>query len=246
MKNRWIIGGSCTGKTEKLVQALQFWLEQKKQIKKSNFSTDKSSLLILAANNTNRQALVERLAAASGGAYPVVCKTPLGFIMDEVKLFWPILFDLLELKAQFPLLLRPETEQDLATHLWREEADWEVLIQSEGEYKFVRQTLDLLQLAGAAGIAPKDIAYMLETGMPERDSQLELVLTSSIAQRRGEILLKWRKWCLERGLLTYGIILELYWRYLLPHPSYQNHLINRYAGILADDLDNYPAIMKDL
>jgi hypothetical protein len=46
--------------------------------------------------------------------------------------------------------------------------------------------------------------------------------------------------------LTYGLIYTLYWRYLLPNPQYQQHLLSRYQGIFADDLDDYPAITKDL
>ena len=109
-----------------------------------------------------------------------------------------------------------------------------------GEYRFVRQTLDLLQLAGAAGIAPQEIPTILERGFPD------LTEDSTIYARMGELLLKWRGWCLERGLLTYGIIYELYWRYLLLAPQYQKHLSQRHQIVLADDTDDYPAIAKDL
>jgi hypothetical protein len=39
---------------------------------------------------------------------------------DEVILFWPLLIQLLNLRAQFPVRLRPETEQELATQLWHQ------------------------------------------------------------------------------------------------------------------------------
>ncbi|WP_186375946.1 recombinase family protein, partial [Hyella patelloides] len=69
---------------------------------------------------------------------------------------------------------------------------------------------------------------------------------NTLYSRMGELLLKWRNWCLNRGLLTYGIIYELYWRYLLLAPQYQKHLRQRHQIILADDTDDYPAIAKDL
>ena len=116
----------------------------------------------------------------------------------------------------------------------------DVLIKANGEYRFVRQTLDLLQLAGASGIAPEEISTILEQGFPD------LTEDSIIYSRMGELLLKWRKWCLERGLLSYGIIYELYWRYLLLAPQYQKHLVQRHQIIFADDTDDYPAIAKDL
>jgi hypothetical protein len=162
----------------------------------------------------------------------------LGFISEEVFLFWPLLFEQLHLKAQFPLRLRPETEQELATQLWRSKLNKSSQQKSEiNEYRFVRQTLDLLQLAGASGIPAEDISSILQQGLPE---------TGALLPDRGELVLQWRQWCLERGLLSYGIIYELYWRYLLPNPQYQHHLSLRYRAIFADDVDDYPAIIKDL
>ena len=178
------------------------------------------------------------------GTYPVIGKTPVGFITDEVMLFFPLLFEQLNLKAQFPLRLRPETEQELATRLWRNETDWERLCELEKESSLVRQTLDLMQLAGASGIPTEDIGLILQQGL----AGAEIVGEDRprLWTRMGELLLGWRKWCLARGLLTYGLIYELYWRYLLPNPQYQQHLTRRYQAIFADDVDDYPAIARDL
>ncbi|NJL45470.1 MAG: hypothetical protein HC922_06495 [Leptolyngbyaceae cyanobacterium SM2_3_12] len=41
----------------------------------------------------------------------------------------------------------------------------------------------------------------------------------------------WRDWCLDRSLLTYGVMTELYWRHLLPQPLYQEKLLARYGGV---------------
>ena len=60
------------------------------------------------------------------------------------------------------------------------------------------------------------------------------------------MLQQWRNWCLERGFLTYGIVSELYSQHLLPHPTYQHHLMRRYSYLLADDVDEYPAITHSL
>jgi hypothetical protein len=157
-------------------------------------------------------------------------------------LFWPILFESLNLKAQFPLRLRPETEQEWATQLWRKQPDWTELTDSVNEYRLVRQGLDLLQLAGASGINSEDIPLILQQGLPSGD---KISGNSQLWQRMGELLLDWQQWCLERGLLTYGLIYELYWRYLLPNTTYQQHLIRRYQAIFADDVDDYPAIARN-
>ncbi|WP_019505040.1 hypothetical protein [Pleurocapsa sp. PCC 7319] len=242
----WIVGTTRTGKTSRLVAEFCNWV--RKQLIKPKLKNVPenlaSAILVFAANNNNRRELNDRLVLAVDGTYPVVCKTPVGFITDEVMLFFPLIFEELKLKAQFPLRLRPETEQELATQLWRNQPDWQDLCAIDNEYRLVRQTLDLMQLAGASGVPTEDIPMILHQGL----SGLDLTQgdQSNLWQRMGELLVLWRKWCLERGLLTYGLIYELYWRYLLPNHRYQQHLQRRYQAIFADDLDDYPAIARDL
>ena len=246
----WISGTTRTGKTSLLVAKFCQWVRKhslEPRPKSPGFNSAgklTSAVLVFAANNNNRRQLNDRLSLSVEGTYPVICKTPVGFIADEVMLFFPLLFKKLNLKAQFPLRLRPETEQELATRLWRNESDWEILCAVDNEYRLVRQTLDLLQLAGASCIPTEDISYILQEGLgsEEVDSETSEYLWS----RMGELLLIWRKWCLDRGLLSYGLIYDLYWRYLLPNSEYQHHLIRRYQAVFADDLDDYPAIARDL
>jgi hypothetical protein len=200
-----------------------------------------STSLVFAANGDNRIDLADRLATATQGQHPFDSTTPLGFFQDEVRLFWPLLTQRLQLKAQFPLRLRPETEQELATRLWQPELDAGTLAQ-EGvtDYYMVRRSLDLLQLAASAGVPSEDIPLILADGLAGQD------FPSELWQCVGDVVLRWRQWCLERGFLTYGIITELYWRYLLPDPTYQQQLCQRYRSVLADDLDEYPAIAHTL
>jgi hypothetical protein len=108
------------------------------------------------------------------------------------------------------------------------------------EYARVRRILDLLQLAAVSGTAVEDIPSILEEGILEEEG------TPEVWECIGQMLLDWRRWCLERGLLTYGIICELYWRELLADATYQQHLRQRYRAVLADDVDDYPAIARDL
>lgn len=241
----WITGTSRTGKTSRLVEEFCSLVRQqlfKPKIKAVPQNLT-SAILVFAANNQNRRELSDRLVLAVEGTYPVVCKTPVGFIADEVMLFFPLIFEELKLKAQFPLRLRPETEQELATQLWRNQSDWQELCELDNEYRLVRQTLDLMQLAGSSGIPTEDISAILHQGLSGLDPNQD---RGHLWQRMGELLLLWRSWCLDRGLLTYGLIYELYWRFLLPNPQYQQHLQNRYQAIFADDVDDYPAIARDL
>jgi hypothetical protein len=254
----WIVGTSRSGKTTRLVEHFCRWLKietqnnesfyTKKQGQKTVNSLPKTlvlkqtepGVLVLAANDDNRRDLSDKIVTKTLGKYPIRGRTPLGFFQDEVILFWPLLIELLNLKAQFPVRLRPETEQELATKLWREQLDAEILQRAGvNEYRLVRRILDLLQLAAYSGTPCESIAEVLQTGLQESGINLESDFLASL-------LLDWRNWCLERGLLTYGIITELYSQNLLSDRRYQERLKQRYQAILADDVDEYPAVARHL
>jgi hypothetical protein len=197
-------------------------------------------VLVLAANDDNRRELADIIVTKTWGKYAIRAKTALGFFQDEVILFWPLLIESLQLKAQFPVRLRPETEQELATKLWHSQLDAETLRRAGvNEYRLVRRILDLWQLAAYSGTPCEDIAQILQRSLQENAISLEPEFLASL-------LLDWRSWCLQRGLLTYGMITELYHQHLLTNNQYQQRLKQRYQGILADDVDDYPAIAYDL
>lgn len=249
----WIEGGTRSGKTTALVEEFRHWVISQPQPHNSLYldrpksSPLSQSLLVFAANDDNKRELADKLALAVRGSYPILCKTPLGFLTDEVILFWPLIFESLGLKAQFPRRLRPETEQELATRLWKPAIAKFFQLPSMNEYRFVRQVLDLLQLAGASGVPAEKISQKLADGLSETDLKRVLEINEQeIPEKVGELIIQWRDWSLERGLLSYGIIYELYWRYLFPDSRYQQQLLKRYQGVFADDLDDYPAIARDL
>ncbi len=252
----WIVGTSRSGKTARLVEQFCNWVKAEKQYtesfytkkpgrKKSGYAAGfldikqtELGVLVLAANDDNRRELGDLIVTSTLGKYPVRAKTPLGFFQDEVILFWPLLINSLNLKAQFPVRLRPETEQELATKLWRPQLDEEILrLAGVNESRLVRRILDLLQLAAYSGVPCEDIAQILARGLKENNTTLEPEFLASL-------LLDWRNWCLERGLLTYGIITELYSQYLLSDRNYQQHLTKRYQAVLADDVDDYPSVAR--
>ncbi len=254
----WIFGTSRSGKTTRLVNQFSDWLQIDSQVpasfynknihnsqpqpidKTSNLHQKQLSILLLAANDDNRRELADRVTTLTLGKYPIRVKTALGFFQDEVILFWPLLIDLLSIKAQFSVRLRPETEQELATKLWSSQLDSEVLRRvGMNENRLVRRILDLWQLAAYSGVPCEDIPQILKSGLENNSINLD-------PEFLGSLLLNWRNWCLERGLLTYALISELYNQQLLTHGSYQQHLKQRYQGIIADDVDDYPAIAANL
>ncbi len=227
---RWISGPTRSGKTERLIDfARQTGAEQRQP------------LLCFAANGDNRMVLSSRITEALSDRVATFTTTPAGFIQDEIILFWPLLVQQLSLQAQFPLKLRPENEQALATRLWQPKLESKALeIDGWREARMVRRALDFLQLAAQACIPIEEIPAMLQAGMPAA------LAPKSLWETVGEALVEWQGWCLQRGLLTYGIMSTLYWRYLLPMEKYQAQLLARFCGVLADDVDEYPTITAAL
>ncbi|MDJ0618660.1 MAG: recombinase family protein [Calothrix sp. MO_192.B10] len=256
----WIVGSSRSGKTTRLIEQFAIWMQAEHPIwetfytnnhqqnsgvhipKNVHINQTLSGFLVFAANNENRRQLSDKIITSTQGKYPVRCQTPLGFFQDEVILFWPLLIKSLQLKAQFPVRLRPETEQELATKLWRDRLDEETLRRAGmGEYRLVRRVLDLLQLAAYGGIPCEDITTVLTSALlPEVNS------TNLEPEFLASLLLDWRNWCLQQGFLTYGIVTELYSQYLLTDTQYQQQLYKRYQGVLADDVQDYPAVARHL
>ncbi len=248
----WITGGTRSGKTTRLIEQFYHWSENPpnpdlieseaqnvfpRSAKRTK--SQKASSLILAANSDNRRDLVNRIWESHPGQYRFHSTTPLGLFQDEVTLFWPLLVESLHLKAQFPVKLRPEMEQELATHLWSQELETGRLGRTGvSPDRIVRQTLDLMQLAAMSAQSVEEIPRILTQGFkPEESDPLYSCM--------GQLLVRWRTWCLDRGFLTYSIVTELYC-HLLSHPHYQQHLLRRYQMVFADDVDEYPAITRHL
>jgi hypothetical protein len=224
---QWLEGVTGSGKTT--------WLLEQLAEAGAALAVGQSHL-VFAANGDNRLRLAARLGEAAPGV-AAVTTTPNGFIQDEVTLFWPLLVAQLGLAPQFPLRLRPENEQDLATAQWRQPLlDGTLTVESWLEAQAVRRFLDFFQQAAAAGIPVEDLPERLPEGIPAGYG------TPEVWRSVGQALVDWRDWCLARGLLTYGVMTELYWRHLLPHPLYREKLLSRYGGLFVDDLDEYPAI----
>lgn len=221
-----IRGTTRSGKTAQLVSALTQGRPEP--------GTALFPSLILAANRDNRIDLANRLAAATGGDSSVRVYTPLGFCQGEVILFWPLILEHFQVRSQFPLILRPENEQFLAARLWKtqlEDLDW--AWPGLSSQQVVRRILDLLQLSSLAGLSAAAREEYLTQGLPELSHWGQTQVQTCIQQ--------WHKWCLQQALLPYSLILSLYYRQVLPHPLYQTKLLERFYGLFADDVDEYPA-----
>jgi hypothetical protein len=238
----WIQGSTRSGKTTRLVQWFEQWAAQSGQAAiAADARSGPPGVLVLSAVSGNRSALQDHLTLVSQAQVPFRHTTPLGFLEDEVTLFWALLVEQLNLTAQFPLRLRPETEQELATRLWQPQLATIDGWAAPRIARFVRQILDLMQLITLSHQRIKYLPDLLRQAIGPTSPELPLPY-DTIAQ----MLLDWRQWCLDRGLLTYSVIVDLYGQYLLADPTYLKLLSERYQVILADNVDEYPAITRSL
>jgi hypothetical protein len=233
----WISGTAQTGKTTALIEQLVTWLT----VPPGERPAAGAGILVFATNADNRSVLHKRILYRTQGQGAITTTTPLAFFENELLLFWPLILETYRLKGYFPIRLRPETEQVLAIALWGETAistlqQWEPATPD----RWVRRVLDAIQLSAFAGIRLEFIGVRLQSLCQS------LKFPAIAAPYIQTLALEWQNWCLERGLLTYGLITDLYWRSLLPHPEYQTKLRERFWAIAADDLDNYPAVTGQL
>lgn len=254
--NLWIEGGSRSGKSDRIVAEFCAWAEMELSLQ-PNPQAASQSVLVLSVDADQRQVLSDRLSRATQGKYPVTAATPISFFRDQVLLFWPLLVRLLQFKAQFPILLRVENEQELATEIWTDLMRSGTLrMEGVGSDRLVRRLLDLFLLAANAGKAIEDVPDILSRGiegmevvkLEEGKEEMEEFppSTADLSLHIGTALSQWRDFCWQHGLLTYGLITELFGRYLLPHPYYQNKLKQRHRYVIADDVDEFPAIARHL
>jgi hypothetical protein len=242
----WISGSVQSGKTDALIAQVEQWVSQPAVLPVPGSpvlpaeSIDRS-LLVFATNADNRSILIQRMMVQLEGRGNITSTTPLAFFEQEVLLFWPLIIQQLQLKGYFPSRLRPETEQALALKLWGQESIARLqAFESASVDRWVRRILDLIQLAASSGTSLTQMAKRLKAGFSL------LSLPDGLADLIQQLALQWQDWCLTRGLLTYGLIADLFWQYLLPHPTYRHQLSQRFSAIAADDVDNYPAIMRSL
>jgi hypothetical protein len=236
----WVVGTTGSGKTTHLIQQIRQLQQAAVSQSGSPSVTIKPAsvkpMLVFSASGESGLALAERLVGIA--ACEVV--TPIRFFETEVNQFWSLLQPQLKLKQQATLRLHPETEQDLAARLWRPELESGKLRQTGvSDGTTIERMLNLLRLAAASGTPHEQIALVLEEGLDDPED-------FPLWQAMGQGINQWWSWCLEKGFLTYSILTELYWRYLLPQPAYQQQLKQRYQAVFADDVDEYPAVMRSL
>lgn len=226
----WVLGGARSGKTSALVERYVAWVER---------GADSRTIFAFATNSQLSRELSQRLQQATGNRVAVAVQTPIGFFQHEVLLYWPLLQAEMGLLARFPLVLKPENEQEIATQLFERDLDsGAIALEGYSRTRIVRQIVDNVQVAALAGVPIAEIGERLVRGRAE-DSPVP----PEMLQQVGTLAKCFRDRCLNQGLLTYGLMTELYGQVLLPHPLYRQQFLQRCRYVLADDADEYPAIL---
>lgn len=226
----WMLGGARSGKTAALVERYRDWVDR---------GADSRTIFAFAANSHLSRELTQRLQQATSNRVAIAVQTPVGFFQHEVLLYWPLLQAEMGLLARFPLVLKPENEQDIATRLFeRDLAAGAIALEGYSRSRIVRQVVDNVQVAALAGVPAAEIGERLVRGRAE-DSPVSPAMLEQV----GELAQRFRDRCLNQGLLTYGLMTELYGQVLLPHPLYRQQFLQRCRYLLADDVDEYPAIL---
>ncbi|MEM1426251.1 MAG: recombinase family protein, partial [Cyanobacteria bacterium P01_H01_bin.130] len=254
----WIGGPTGSGKTSRAIAEFKQWLAACDGSQAAGelmpWGRSLPSVLGLASNRETAQALEGQLLSVASGRASVTCMTPLGLIQDAVMVFYPLVVESLGVAAGSLLLLRSENEQGLAGQLWdpildeliTEELGSDMtpaeLVPRSRRERWVRQLLDLGQLAGLGRVPWSAVSERLAAGIPEGGDRV----WERLRRRSSELLMQWKDWCLARGLLTYGIMADLFGQVLLPHPQYREHLQQKFHGVIADDTDDFPAVMADV
>lgn len=240
----WVSGSVKSGKTAALIAQLEQWslqfaVSQRLRMQAKTPLAQGQTILVFAANADNRGVLMQRVSQQIRGYGEIISTTPLAFFEAEVQLFWPIIIQQLGLRGYFPFRLRPETEQALALRLWGDTLIAQ-LQQAEAVStdRWVRRVLDLIQLAASSGTPLTRLAARIKAG------SASVMLCDPLADLVQAMALQWRDWCLSCGVLTYGLITDLFWQYVMPHAVYRSQIPQRFVAIAADDVENYPAIAR--
>ncbi len=239
---RWISGGSRTGKTFTLVEYFRQWVQAQQipdQPRLPSYIPCERSLLLLSDTGEGREHFNAQIKIKVGAGYFAYITTPLGFMQDEVMLFWPLLVQLKAVPPRFPQRLTTEVELEWAKYLWRSDLEKNTFAAlSENRDRAVRHLLDIFQLAAFARIDLPELPTLISDEEVEIAAETVAAIVAALQQ--------WRAWCQQHSLLTYGIITDLYGRFLLTSEQYQSALRQRFRGVLADNVHNYPALFADL
>ncbi|MHB0858075.1 MAG: DEAD/DEAH box helicase [Anaerolineae bacterium] len=187
------------------------------------------------------QALIHLQAPSRGGIDLVTYN---GFVRRAVALYWP----LVARSAGFrhpdrePVFLTIESAQyymlQVCEPLIRDHGYFSNLTIRRG--RLLGQLVDNLNKSALAGFDHTEIYRRLKGAWTGDDEHLSSWLHAQ------DCAVRFRAFCLEKGLLDLSLATEVFNRHLLCHPVYQKVLAERYRHLIVDNVEENVPVAHDL
>ncbi len=218
----WLTGPAGCGKSTAAAERVRFLMEQ---------SDAWPQILIFTPGrsyNTPYQDLLSR-----EGIRPQLT-TYNSFVQSSLKLFWPLITGNtdFENKNSYPMFLTIEAAQIIMAKLIRsrrEDGYFNGLTASPS--RVFNQVMLAMHKCAAAEIPFEQYAGLM------RESWVGDGALFPVFDQAQECGMLYRKVCFENNLLDYSLQLEIFTKYLLPHPVFRSWLENRKLHFVFDNLE---------
>ena len=202
------------------------------------------SILVLVPDRATRTRFRQQIGDLDLGPYGAVdLFTYSGLSIKLVQLFWPLVAGPAGFAApqRPPVVLNYEAAQFLMGQIVAPLID---VGYFEGlalrPQRLLSQLLDSLNKAAVNGYPLAEVAPRLRrawTGDENRLRYYDQVQTC---------IENFRAHCLERGLLDFSLVVEVFHRYLVEEPAFWRYFTERFRHLLADHLEETPPVAQNL
>jgi hypothetical protein len=165
-----------------------------------------------------------------------------GLSQRMVDLFWPLAGHAAGFANpdQPPVFLTLETAQYAMAHVLRPLLDESLLESlSMDRNRLYSQIIDNLNKAALVGFPYQEIGDRLKAAWVGDPGQMRIYDQAQICATH------FRQYCLEHNLLDFSLQVEVFWRYLWPHPLCRQHLSTTYRHLIFDNLEEDTPLAHD-
>jgi len=228
-------GPAGAGKSAALLARLRFLLES---------GVPGYSILVILPDRASCRRWREAISQLELGPYGAVdVQTYYGLANRLVRLFWP----LVAAEAGFsgpqspPVFLNYETAQYLMGQRIAS-----LLTQGYFEglamrpQRVLSQLLDNLNKAAVGGYPIGEVEGRLSSAWTGEEMRLRYYAQAQ------ECIERFRRHCLQHGLLDVSLVIEVFHRYLVENPEFWRYFTERFRHVLVDDVEESVPVAQDL
>lgn len=233
MTTRFLQGPAGTGKTTQAIRHIRSLLDD---------GVPAQHILVLVPQRALGQPYQAAFADADWPSGAQIDVATLGGLARRgLEIFWPLIAE----QAGFaqprrePVFLTIETSQYFMARFVNEAIKSGIFDSVNMKpFAIMRQTLDNLSKAAVNGFALNELADRLTAAWGDRHSSRPPVYRAS--QQLAE---DFRAHCLEHNLLDFSLQIEVFMRFLLDEPLYNQYIRTRYRHLVVDNLEeNFPVV----